>query len=99
MQAFDETVFPKQGRQLIEASAGTGKTYTLMSLAVRALAAGMRPELLLMLTFTRASTRELRARLRERIRAEIDGRASNKVGYNEQIELLNRRFYSFLILI
>jgi exodeoxyribonuclease V beta subunit len=52
----------------LEASAGTGKTWTLTSLAVRYVAEGLAelPELLLV-TFTRAATAELRERVRTRL--------------------------------
>ena len=53
---------------VIQASAGTGKTYTLAALAVRHIAErDVRAAELLVVTFTRAATTELRARLRERI--------------------------------
>jgi len=52
----------------IEASAGTGKTYALAGLAVRFIAErGVRPAELLVVTFTRAATRELRDRIRHRL--------------------------------
>jgi exodeoxyribonuclease V beta subunit len=52
----------------IEASAGTGKTYTLAGLATRYLAeGGVSPSELLIVTFTRAATSELRARVRDRM--------------------------------
>lgn len=64
---------------LIEASAGTGKTYTITNLVVRALlglgskeVALPRPlqiEDLLVVTFTNAATSDLRSRIFERIRA------------------------------
>jgi hypothetical protein len=52
----------------LEASAGTGKTWTLTSLAVRYVAEGdvELPDLLLV-TFTRAATAELRERVRRRL--------------------------------
>ncbi len=73
-QAEDPTVAfrpagPLPERSLaLEASAGTGKTWTLTSLAVRYLAERdvELPELLLV-TFTRAATAELRERVRTRI--------------------------------
>ena len=37
MQVFDPKSSPRAGRHLIEASAGTGKTYTIMSLVVQAI--------------------------------------------------------------
>jgi exodeoxyribonuclease V beta subunit len=56
------------GRTVIEASAGTGKTFTLASMATRYIAeAGVAPSELLMVTFTRAATGELRARVRDQL--------------------------------
>ncbi|MGB0225761.1 MAG: UvrD-helicase domain-containing protein, partial [Litorivicinaceae bacterium] len=73
MKRFKPELLPQSGRHLIEASAGTGKTYALMSLMMRALAIeGRQPEDCLLVTFTRASTRELRARVRERLIEEIN---------------------------
>ena len=55
------------GTQVIEASAGTGKTYTIVSLAVRFVAELDVPLAEIMLvTFGRAATQELRERARER---------------------------------
>ncbi len=52
----------------VEASAGTGKTYTLANLATRFLADGSTSTSeLLVVTFTRAATGELRSRLRTRV--------------------------------
>jgi exodeoxyribonuclease V beta subunit len=66
--------FPLTGTRLIEASAGTGKTYTLAALYVRlVLGHGDRspppllPPDLLVVTFTEAATRELRDRIRARL--------------------------------
>ncbi|MDR0217359.1 MAG: exodeoxyribonuclease V subunit beta [Enterobacteriaceae bacterium] len=67
---------PLYGQRLIEASAGTGKTYTIGLLYLRLLlglggdAAFFRPlsvEEILVVTFTEAATNELRARIRENI--------------------------------
>ena len=56
------------GRNLVEADAGTGKTWTLVGLVVRALVErGLGIEQILMVTFTRAAAAELRSRVRERI--------------------------------
>ena len=64
---------PLQGERLIEASAGTGKTFTIAALYLRLLlglggnAAFPRPlsvEELLVVTFTEAATAELRGRIR-----------------------------------
>ena len=57
-----------KGTTVLEASAGTGKTFTIAALAVRYVAEGhaLLNELLLV-TFGRAATRELRERVRERL--------------------------------
>ncbi|HKY02625.1 MAG TPA: UvrD-helicase domain-containing protein, partial [Burkholderiales bacterium] len=59
---------PLQGRVLIEASAGTGKTWTIAALYVRLLLESrLQVQNLLVLTFTNAATAELRARIRQRL--------------------------------
>lgn len=58
---------PGPGMTVIEASAGTGKTFTLSGLAVRFLAEGIAPEEILAITFTRMATGELRERVRQRV--------------------------------
>ncbi|WP_434673469.1 exodeoxyribonuclease V subunit beta [Pseudomonas sp. R1-15] len=69
--------FPLRGSQLIEASAGTGKTFTISALYLRLVlghggsTAGFGRELLppqiLVVTFTDAATKELRERIRTRL--------------------------------
>ncbi|MBJ3813825.1 exodeoxyribonuclease V subunit beta [Shimwellia pseudoproteus] len=77
-QPLDPLVLPLTGARLIEASAGTGKTYTIAALYLRLLlglggnAAYPRPlgvEELLVVTFTEAATEELRSRIRGNIHA------------------------------
>jgi exodeoxyribonuclease V beta subunit len=56
------------GIAVIEASAGTGKTYSIASLIVRLIAENeIRADQLLVVTFTRAATAELRDRIRARL--------------------------------
>ncbi|MGH3443124.1 MAG: UvrD-helicase domain-containing protein, partial [Nitriliruptorales bacterium] len=55
------------GVTVLEASAGTGKTYAIAGLVTRYVAAGMRLPQLLVVTFTRAATAELRDRVRRRL--------------------------------
>src|SRR3954471_6077296 len=55
------------GVTVLEASAGTGKTFTIAALAARYVAEGMPLDQLLMVTFGRMATGELRARVRERL--------------------------------
>ncbi|MBI1906181.1 MAG: UvrD-helicase domain-containing protein, partial [Rhodocyclales bacterium] len=68
--------FPLCGSRLIEASAGTGKTYTIAALYVRlvlghggaaAHARALVPPEILVVTFTDAATKELRERIRARL--------------------------------
>src|SRR6202161_42795 len=56
-----------QGVTVLEASAGTGKTYTIAALAARYVAEGTPLERILLVTFTRIATGELRERARERL--------------------------------
>jgi exodeoxyribonuclease V beta subunit len=70
----DPLAFPLSGVQVIEASAGTGKTWTLAALYVRLVlghgrpdGAGLLPPQILVMTFTEAATGELRGRIRERL--------------------------------
>ena len=55
------------GIKLIEASAGTGKTYTIANLYLRYILTGIVPGKLLVVTFTNAATEELRGRIRARL--------------------------------
>ena len=56
------------GRTVIEASAGTGKTFTIAAVITRLVAEeGLPLERILVVTFTRAATAELKDRIRRRI--------------------------------
>lgn len=68
--------FPLHGSQLIEASAGTGKTFTISALYLRlvlghggeqAFGRELLPPQILVVTFTDAATKELRERIRARL--------------------------------
>src|SRR5690606_22471420 len=65
------------GVQLVEASAGTGKTWTLCALLLRLLLErGLALNQILVVTFTKAATAELRERVRGRLeetRRTLDG--------------------------
>ncbi|MGR6874793.1 UvrD-helicase domain-containing protein [Pseudomonas sp. HK3] len=71
-QVLDVTRITLNGVSLIEASAGTGKTYTITSLYLRLVlghgCTSLSPENILVVTFTRAATEELRSRIRGRLR-------------------------------
>ena len=64
---------PLDGVRLVEASAGTGKTYTLATLVTRLVVErGLRIGQILAVTFTDAATQELRKRIRERLQLSLD---------------------------
>ena len=58
---------PRGGVTVLEASAGTGKTFTIAALAARYVAEGIPLDRVLLVTFTRMATGELRERVRERL--------------------------------
>lgn len=87
---LDPLALPLEGTQLIEASAGTGKTYTITTIVLRLL---LEKELsvdrITVVTFTRAATSELRDRIRRRIAAALEafetGRAPEGDDVAEQL--------------
>lgn len=96
MQKLDPMTLRLRGRQVIEASAGTGKTWTLAALYLR-LVLGHDPDLqdpagqpgpalyppqILVMTFTDAATAELRQRIRERL-AQAAGWFRAEAGWGE----------------
>ncbi|MBR7782733.1 exodeoxyribonuclease V subunit beta [Undibacterium luofuense] len=75
-EILQAAVFPLHGSRLIEASAGTGKTWTIAALYLRlvlghggetAFIRPLQPAEILVMTFTRAATRELSDRIRSRL--------------------------------
>ena len=72
MKTFDPTQDLPQGTTLIEASAGTGKTWTITGLVLRLmLEEDLRIQDVLIVTFTEAATAELQDRVRKRIREAL----------------------------
>ena len=76
IQQLEPMSFPLHGQRLIEASAGTGKTFTIAGLYLRLLlghggenahATPLTVDQILVVTFTAAATQELRDRIRARI--------------------------------
>ena len=98
MQALNPLTMPLIGQSLIEASAGTGKTYTITGLYLRYLL-GMQiaqqhsspvntplsVEQILVVTFTDAATQEIKDRVRTRIIAARDA----LLGQATEDELIN----------
>ena len=66
-QPFDPLAPVPEGITVLEASAGTGKTHSLSSLAVRYVADGVALDELLLVTFTRLATGEMRERIWRRL--------------------------------
>ena len=100
------TVFdtPLDARSLIEASAGTGKTYALAGLFARAVIVGrLRVPQVLAVTYTIAATQELHERVRKRLQraADIaadwhDGASAHIPGDNAESALLRRLLHDAL---
>ena len=78
MRTLNSIELGLSGINLIEASAGTGKTFTIASLYLRLIVEnGLMPENILVVTYTEAATKELRERVRRRLcdaRAAVTGR-------------------------
>jgi exodeoxyribonuclease V beta subunit len=79
MQTLDAQTVPLVGTNLIEASAGTGKTWTISWLYLRLIAVeGLKVDQVLVVTYTEAATAELRDRIRKRLAealAVLEGRS------------------------
>ncbi|WP_201065818.1 MULTISPECIES: exodeoxyribonuclease V subunit beta [Thiorhodovibrio] len=68
MNQADPLTLPLTGTVLVEASAGTGKTFTIATLYLRLLIESQRSvDQILVVTFTEAATQELKERVRGRI--------------------------------
>ena len=100
---FDIAMVPAPGLTVIEASAGTGKTFSLAALTVSAIADGrITARELCTVTFTEAATAELRSRLRRRIARGVDlfdcvlptrfGRHGTILSSEGRFNIKNRRF-------
>lgn len=75
MTVYDDNApLPQQGTTLVlEASAGTGKTHALTTLAVRHIVErGVPVDQVMIVTFSNASARELRSRMQGRLRESAD---------------------------
>ncbi len=67
-KSFDLLNSPLEGTSLIEASAGTGKTYTIAALFLRLiLEKNLSVDKILVVTFTEAATSELKQRIRNKL--------------------------------
>lgn len=112
MKPLDLATISLSGLNLIEASAGTGKTWTIAALYILLLLEKeLRPEQILVVTYTKAATAELKERIRGRISSTLEllsSQRSTSEEYLEQVllssrlqerdkakKLLTRALYSF----
>ncbi|HVN78097.1 MAG TPA: exodeoxyribonuclease V subunit beta [Terriglobia bacterium] len=80
MRAFDPSGSALEGHQLIEASAGTGKTAAVSALYLRlVLERRCQVRDILVITFTKAATEELRTRIRKIVRGAYDALETDSV--------------------
>ncbi|MCP4625762.1 MAG: UvrD-helicase domain-containing protein, partial [bacterium] len=80
MKPFDLLNAPLEGINLIEASAGTGKTYNIEGLFIRLLLEQQLPvDQILVLTFTNAATEELKDRIRHKLVMAKEAFAGEKI--------------------
>ena len=91
------------GRTVIEASAGTGKTFTIAAVVTRLVAEeGLPLERILVVTFTRAATAELKDRVRRRMvttlgalrGSPVDGPADDHIRVLRDADRDSRELYS-----
>jgi exodeoxyribonuclease V beta subunit len=80
IQPFDAKTVPLQQSNLIQASAGTGKTYSIAILSLRLLLEQNIPvQEILMVTFTKAAVAELETRIRAFVRQAHDASMGKKI--------------------
>lgn len=112
MRALDLKSIDISGLNLIEASAGTGKTWTIAALYILLLLEKeLLPEQILVVTYTKAATSELRDRIRRRIISTLNLYNAEETASEDELEkillrdrpqnpnrarlLLTRALYSF----
>lgn len=88
--AFDPATIPLDRAGVVEASAGTGKTYSITLLYLRCvIERELDPDRILVVTFTRAATAELRKRIREGLaKAHAALRDADLAGCDETLRAL-----------
>jgi len=95
MTPYDPVHTPLEGISLIEAAAGTGKTYTIEGLYLRLVLKKQLPvEQILVVTFTRAATAELRDRTYKRLARARDAFAGTPVADDELLSHLTAHYPS-----
>ncbi len=92
MNNQDKIINSTEGIFLIDAGAGTGKTYTLVKRYLKILEKGLKPENILLVTFTKKATDEMKIRVRNE--AENSG-MTVKIGLQNFIDAPIMTFHSF----
>ncbi len=103
MRRFDclASETPIFGPHLLEASAGTGKTFSIEHIYVRLILEGIEVKQVLAVTFTRAATRELKGRIRENLEKALKALSEKKPiwdylrPYAEKGELIQQALSEF----
>ena len=86
VRAFDANSELERGVTLIEASAGTGKTYSIASLVLRLVAEhGLSIDQILVVTYTRAATAELRVRVRQRLARAVEALRNQQAPEDDEV--------------
>jgi len=89
MKTLDVDVLPLDKKVLIEASAGTGKTYTIGLIVIRLLKEKLIPiDKIVLITFTKSATEELKNKTAEKIR-EYTEEKSASLNQREKSNLLD----------
>ena len=92
MNEFNVIDSPLEGTNLIEASAGTGKTYAISIIFLRLIVENsFRIEDILVVTFTIPATMELRSRIRDRLRDAVSVIEEHEIE-DKTVTLLMKRY-------
>lgn len=85
---LDDIMNGPNGNQVIEASAGTGKTYMIQKIFFELIYHGISPKNILVVTFTRDATAELKSRLDAQITSALpDDETKSSVSYPSYWEI------------
>ena len=94
MKSFNLNHAPLSGTNLIEASAGTGKTYTIAGLFLRLLLEkNLTVDQILVVTFTKAATEELKGRIRNKLleaRRAFTSGSSSDASVSKLVSMMDR---------
>ena len=71
MNVFSSRTVELSGKKIVEASAGTGKTYSIAVICLRLILSGVEIQKILAVTFTQAATAELKGRIMKFVRLAL----------------------------